>query len=137
MVQVYVNETIDDARYPNRVHAVTGMSKKELTKLLIQVAYEPTKYAIALAEEVPEDFETAPKDMVTLQEYYELRDLEPNRSQKHRMANLLSQRFLKETGQKPRTITRPDRQGRWQLKVNGFEKGDLWILDEVAKEIFK
>lgn len=130
MVLVVFNEVIPDPSTPNRVQVAQKMTKKAILAELLRVSQYPDRVTLALAEDLPAADETEAKDMITMNEYKELRGVSFNNSQKHRMANLVAQKYMEYKGEKPRIIHRPDSRGRFLNKANGFEKSDLWILDE-------
>jgi hypothetical protein len=118
----------------NQVIDLGELDKKEILSLLTQQATYRDKYYIGLSEENDIYVEPQAKDLITLSEYLESQGLELTKADKHRLAGKITLLYKRDNqGRKPRVITRPDKRGLWQLKVNGFRFNELHILDEALE----
>ncbi|MFB2938386.1 hypothetical protein ACE1B6_24325 [Aerosakkonemataceae cyanobacterium BLCC-F154] len=135
-MQVVLNQLNRSKDSSNEVHYLELIPKKQILKLLVAALAQPAQYALALADDLsPVEENTPAKDMITLSEWLESKGLELERSEKHKLALLLSRLYKEKTGSTPRVITRPDSRGKWLKKANGFTQEETPILQEALNEV--
>ncbi|RUR74926.1 hypothetical protein PCC6912_51040 [Chlorogloeopsis fritschii PCC 6912] len=110
------------------------LSKTNLLKRWQEAIAYPDRYIVAEAESMRELMGDIPaRELVTLNEYLEEKNIELDKGEYHRLATRVTERYLKEFKVKPRVVARADSRGRFMRKSSGYEQENLWIIDEALK----
>lgn len=132
METVYVNKINKSG--PNVVSDLRESGTR--AKLLEAVAHSlkpESGTVLALASQLPEVEALGPSEYFTLQEWLEEQGLDLSRSDKHALALIVGNAYLAQEGRKPRTISRQDSKGRWNIKASGFRPSDRPLLKRALK----
>lgn len=133
VTEVVLVELNEKPKRTNNIY-LSDLKKPQLLAFLVKALKTPERYALAWAEAYIDPFREEAKDLVTLTEYLEERGIKVDRSQKHRLANIINDMYLVEYGTPPRSTYRPNSSGKWLSKASGFKRSQLYLLDRAIEE---
>lgn len=132
---------------PIKVFYLSALPKKQVIDLILKKAQydqlvlsgeasdKSIQYLLGLAETVTAAQELEPKDLTTLSEWLEMKKIELEKPDMHRMANQVKAEYERAYNTSPRVITRPDSKGRWVKRANGFAKEEFKVLEKALKKV--
>lgn len=133
MPEVILNQIENDQ--PNLVVYCDDLMKPELLRLMAEISKYPDRYQLAIADKLPLTEEVQPRDYLTIGEWLEEIDVEIPTGWKHRLSRRASEKYQELYGTKPRIVFRPDSQGRYRIRAQGYAPNQLYILEDIFTDI--